>query len=80
MNLTTEVNNQVIIFHDGSRLFVTDKQVEKITEQIQLGQKGIWINKNYYTFSSISKIISLKDFYDQYPDQMPDYRKGCGVK
>lgn len=74
MNLTTEVNSQVIIFHDGSKVFITDNQAESVIQMSGGQSKGIKINGNYYTFSSISKIVSTQEYYNQYPDQVPDHR------
>jgi hypothetical protein len=71
--LSTKVDEQsVIVFHDKSKKWVTKAQAEHIfNASCEPGQKGILIDGSFYTFSAISKILSLKDFYDQFPDERP---------
>ena len=71
--LSIKVEEQsVIVFHDKSKKWVTKAQAEHIfNASCEPGQKGILIDGSFYTFSSISKILSLKDFYDQFPDERP---------
>lgn len=73
MNLTTEVKNKVVVFHDGSREHITSEQEKAIFQMTGGVVKGIKINGNYYAFSGISKILNIEDFYIQYPDERPEY-------
>lgn len=69
--LSTDVKNQVIIFHDKSKKFVTKQQAEVVINQSTTAAKGIKIDGSFIGFSSISKILSLQEFYNQYPDERP---------
>jgi len=66
--------NMVIIFFDGSKRFITQPQAEQILNQSCLpGIDGIHLDKTFYfKFSSISKILSLQEFYGQYPKEVPE--------
>lgn len=74
--VSTNPITQVIIFHDGSKKFITEPQASLIF-QVSAGQtKSITTpNLGMITFSSIAKIISIDDFYEQYPEQRPEYRQ-----
>lgn len=73
--LATNVNNQVMIFHDGSKRFITDSQASLIFQASCGTNKSITTPQlGMITFSSIAKIISIEDFYDQYPEERPEYR------
>jgi hypothetical protein len=73
--ISTEVFSNVIIFHDGSRKFITEEQYTYLLEQQSLGHKSITTPKlGYIAYSSIAKIPEILDFYNQYPDERPEYR------
>lgn len=74
MTLTTDVKTHVIVFHDKSRKHITKEQANFIFQASatstvpaittpQLGR---------ITFSSIAKIITIDDFYEQYPNERPE--------
>lgn len=69
--LSTEVKNTVIIFHDGSRKFITNRQADIVISQSTTAAKGIKIDGSFIAFSSISKILTLQEFYNEYPDERP---------
>jgi len=60
-----------IIYHDKSFSAVEDKTAQILWDKSCEGLKGVEINGTKYNFSSISKILSEKDYYDQYPDRRP---------
>lgn len=72
--LSTESLNQVIVFHDKSHKFITTGQANLILQaSVQTGSKVITTpNLGMITFSSIAKIISIDDFYTQYPEHRPE--------
>lgn len=82
--MTSLINNpftQVIIFHDGSKKFITEDQAVEIMRASGSQLKSITTPKlGMISFSSIAKIITLKDFYDQYPDQMPETKPELKVE
>jgi len=73
MELSTKVEEQsIIVFYDKSKKWVTRAQAEYLfNASCEPNKKGVKIDGSFYTFSSISKILSLKDFYDQFPDERP---------
>lgn len=73
MELSTEVSEKsIIIFHDRSKKWISSKQAEAIYSMSGSTQKGVTIDGSFYTFSSISKILSVQDFYQQFPDERPE--------
>ncbi len=72
---TTQVFDSVIVYHDGSRKFITKAQEALIFGAMNAGNKNIITPLlGQITFSAIAKVLAIKDFYDQYPDEMPDTR------
>jgi hypothetical protein len=72
MNLSTEVKESVIIFFDGSRKFVTKNQADFIITESTGSKKGIVIDGSFRTFSSISKVLAISEFYQEYPEEQPN--------
>jgi hypothetical protein len=74
MELSTEVNQCVILQHSGGVEFITQKQSELITQSISQGLKGIVREngKGYLSFSSIADIMTLEKYYDKFPDKRPE--------
>jgi len=59
--------NWIIIFHDGSTKKITSLQAQQIFKLSgEANQIGIKIDNGYYRFSSFSKIIPVKEYYQQY--------------
>jgi|TARA_R100000501_G_C2589266_1_gene89862 hypothetical protein len=76
MNISTEVRDCVIIFHDGAKQFVSAAQAETILRQsTQPGARGITVNASYISFGSISKILTIEEFYSQFPSEIPEKPK-----
>lgn len=74
--LSSNPITQVIIFHDGSKKFITESQASLIMQSSNGQNKSITTpNLGMISFSSIAKVITLKEYYEQYPDQVPEYRK-----
>ncbi len=71
---STSVIENVIIFHDGSKEFITKKQADQLVQQSSGGLKGATFNGNYIAFSAIAKILTAQKFYEQYPDESPPVR------
>lgn len=71
---STSVIENVIVFHDGSREFITKKQADQLVQQSSSGLKGATFNGNYIAFSAIAKILTAQKYYEQYPDEAPPVR------
>lgn len=74
--LQKEVNDYVIVFMDKSVLFITKEQAEKIDMISSTpGGKitGVDIGGGHYKFSMMAKVISSKDYYNQYSDRRPSH-------
>ena len=69
-----EVKNYVIVFKDRSNVFITEKQYNNIMSEC-VEQKSeiskIDVNGQGYDLNSISKLLSIKQYYEQYPDKRP---------
>ncbi len=67
--LSTEIKTHVIIFHDKSKRFITEKTYNRIcacTTPVFNSPETASI-----TLSSIAKIPSLALFYEDYPNEIP---------
>lgn len=71
MQISTNVTTHVIIFHDGSKKFINQKAYDQIWKNVETGIEKIAMGGNIFHFASISKIISLEEYYNQYPDERP---------
>jgi len=71
MNLSTNVKSNVIVFYDKSLLQINQEQADYLFKLSTTGVKGLKLNNQYYTFNSISKILSLEEYYKQYPNKRP---------
>lgn len=70
-NLSTETKNHVIIFNDSSKIFITKVQAHNIFHGSMGSNPNFELDGNMYKFSAVKKILNLKEFYNQYPDQRP---------
>lgn len=69
-NISTDVLDHVILFHDKSQLLITEKQAMAVDQALNFGQAShLRINNQTYSKGSMSKIIKLDEYYKQYPDQ-----------
>ena len=71
--ITTNLQNYIIVFFDGSVKFITQKEYEAIMTQSTNNflKEIILTDKCKYTFSNMSKVLSLSEYYSQYPDRIP---------
>jgi hypothetical protein len=74
MELSTEVNQCVIIQYSGAVEFITEKQAEYINQGILQGSKGITREggKGFLFFSSIADMMTLEKYYEKFPDRRPE--------
>lgn len=63
----------IIVFHDKSTLEITGVQQEALLEASTSG-KFIKVSGHIINFASISKILTLGEYYKEYPDKIPDQR------
>lgn len=71
--LTTDVKTHVVYTKDRATFFITQKQYEAlITLSGGDKVKGIELDNNYISFSSISNIYTIEKFYEAHPDKRPD--------
>lgn len=66
------MNTHVIVFHDGSRKFITKPTHDAIWSLSGSGQEKLKIGDSLIAFSSIAKILSLSEFREQYPNEQTD--------
>lgn len=69
----TKQSTDVILFIDKSIIFISDEngQIKKAC----LEKDRVVISGNIINTASISKILSVSEFYEQYPDKKPVVRK-----
>ncbi|GAC1413835.1 MAG: hypothetical protein NVSMB66_6440 [Candidatus Doudnabacteria bacterium] len=64
--------DSIIIFHDGTNLTISSAAADAIhvskADELRIGG-------SIYKRSSIAKILTAKDFFDQYPDKRPEEKK-----
>lgn len=70
----------VIIFQDKSRVHLNDADHKKFMSGMQSGVDGIQLNGNYYRFSSVAKILTQAEFYQQYPQHIPASSQKIEIK
>lgn len=72
--ITPHTLTQVIVYHDGTFKMISEPQASLIFQaSTQTDSKSIVTqNLGLVVFSSIAKIISVKDFYEQYPQHRPE--------
>lgn len=74
-SLTTDPCTHVIVFYDGTKKFITTKQYQIILEASSRELKSVSTSQlGYISFGAISKIPEIEDYYNQYPEERPDYR------
>jgi len=67
-NLAIKTNNFYIIFYDSSHIIVTESQYEKVLNTID-NNESFEINGNLYKSNSISKVLSEKQYNEEYPEK-----------
>lgn len=71
--ISTEVKSHVILFFDSSKVFITEQQrnglIDKMTDS---GVKQVDIDGQLYNLANIAKVLSLDEFYKEYPAQRPE--------
>ena len=77
--LTIEPAAAVIVFHDKSHKYITASQYENlVVMSTNPNAKQVQIGLDLYAKSSIQKILSLKEFNEEYPEkkQAPQFEDG----
>jgi len=59
----------VIIFHDKSKKFISKEVFDNIWKLSTSGQDKFKSGENIIAFSSIAKILTTEEFYNQYPQE-----------
>jgi hypothetical protein len=72
MNLSTEIRDCVLLFHDKTYKFITKTQEDAFYAQSVTIAKGIKIDGKFVAFSSVSRTMELEDFYMSYPEHRPE--------
>lgn len=68
-----EENVAVIIFHDKSQKFINQNQHNAIFKaHSNPNVKTIEIDRSMYFIASMSKILTLEEYYIEYPDKKPE--------
>jgi hypothetical protein len=68
--VSTAVLSHVVVFMDGSTMDITEKAFEAIMS-VDPETKAVNIKGQRIALSSISKILTRDEFYEQYPDRKP---------
>ena len=65
----------IIVFHGKNVMEITKAQSDAIDEEsVKPNARFIKINGQMINFASISQILSLDEYYRQYPDKVPDQK------
>lgn len=65
--------DHVIVYHDGSRKWVSAKVAEMVLiKSCDKDLQATIINGEHFKFSAIAKIIPKEEFFEQYPDERPE--------
>lgn len=73
--LITDINTAVLVFHDGSNKYITQNQYEALIGQYtNPNLQKIEIGGSLYSKSAISKILTLEEFYEEYPTKKPELK------
>ena len=65
--------NYMIVFNDGSKKEIESILAEQILKASTTAQKTFIIGLQFYSFSNISKLIPLSEYYNQYPGERPQH-------
>ncbi len=68
-----DVSTHVIIFKDKSKKFINQKAFDIFWREAEKGKTEVLINKTIISIPSIAKLISVSDYYNQYPDERNSY-------
>ena len=70
--VSNNVLTHIVIFHDGSKKHINESQASLLFQASTGNKKSITTPQlGMITFSSISKILEIKDYYEQYPAETP---------
>lgn len=71
--ISTEVKSHVIMFFDSSKVFITEQQrnglIDRMTDS---NVKQVDIDGQLYNLANISKVLTLQEFYNEYPKERPE--------
>lgn len=72
--ITTSLKFAFIVFVDHSKLMIDADDYQRLLNAMANPDiKSIKIGQNAYTIGGISKVLTLEEFYNEYPDQKPDH-------
>ena len=71
---TIEQNKHIIVFHDKSVLEITEEQQDKLLLASVSDKKFIKVNGQVINFAGINKILTLGEYYKEYPKEIPQQR------
>lgn len=70
--LSTQTNFAIIIFVDKTKLFIGPEDYQRLLNAMADPEiKSIKIGQSAYTIGGVSKVLTLEEFYNEYPDQKP---------
>lgn len=72
--LTIQPKNHYIVFHDGSYMPITQRQMNQIFE-VSSEKDALEIDGQFIKFSAIQKILEAKEFLSQYSHQIEKHKK-----
>lgn len=66
----------VIVFHDKSAKFITEDQFHAmVVAQTNPNVSRFQVGESYYSKASISKVLTIREYREQYPDKPQEDRK-----
>jgi len=81
MQIQTEVNSHLIIFKDRSKIFISEAEYNKILQnscnvEYTKNKDFFFLKGQAYSFHTIAKMLTLEEYYRQYPDNKPPAYSG----
>lgn len=68
---TVVEDDYFIIFNDDTTKRITKEQAEAVMSASGTSQKFFTLNGALYNFSNIARLIPVREYYDQFPDERP---------
>ena len=65
-------HTHVIVSFDGSHKSITEETYEKIMKCTEYGLVGLEIEGSFYKLSDMKKVLTNKEFREQYPKKAPN--------
>jgi len=82
-DISTEVKTHVIVLKDGGKKFLTKAEYDVVWADMLASKKEILLNGSMLSVAMFGEVITLQEFYAQYPKERPpvitEFGPGSGV-